>query len=447
MLIALCQSKESRGRADQCVSNSANTSGMSANRSERIGLLMRWGAVTLLSIGVWSGCSQRTSDQQRQESEAGWRRLRAGVRYQLATQQYAGGLTIEAIDTLEEAIALNPEAVDYYVMLARACQEHGQLSRALRTIEIAMRVAPGSAEVAYTFGTIQERCQRSEEALVHFERATELDPTQVDFLVARAECLVTLGRVEEGYELVADRIHDFDRDGTLEALLARIALLLGQDEEAAASFRIALDIIGDDDSLSEEYGLLLRRLGRYAEAIGVLKPLVDGQNGSAGGAVVRALANSYLGAGDADQAKNVVQSHLDNHPDDAQAWLLLAKSAIMTGELATARRCADRVAELAPNHPQTHLIRGYVSARENRLRDARRSYQRALELNPTDVLVHCLLGDVFHRLQETSRARSHYSRALQIDADCSWARRALSELDASDLFNQDSGQQFSRLDP
>lgn len=446
MLIAPGQRNESNGRAAGRVRNSAIPNGVPKTSWERIGLL-RWFSVILLFMGVWCGCSQRTSVQQRQESEAAWRRVRASVRYQLATQQYAGGLTSEAIDTVEEAIALDPDAVDYYVLLARACQEHGQLSRARRTIEMATRVAPMSAEVAYTYGTIEERCQQSERALVHFERAGELDPTQVEFLIARAECLVTLERAEEGYELVAERIHDFDRDGTLETLLGRIGLLLGRDEEAAASFRIALDIIGDDDPLSEQYGLLLHRLGRHAEAIAVLKPLVDSQGGSAGGAIVRTLANSYLQTGDASKAEQVVQAHLKSHPDDAQAWLLLAKSAILTGELPTARRCADRVADLAPDHPQTHLIRGYVSSRENRLHDARRSYELALQLNPTDVLVHCLLGDVFHRLQETSRARSHYSRALQIDADCRWARRALNELDASDLLDQESGQQFSRLDP
>lgn len=446
MLIAPCQPNESNGRAAGPVRNSAIPNRLRKTPARWLGLL-RVLTVILLSMGVWSSCSQRTSVQQRQESEAAWRRVRAGVRYQLATQQYAGGLTPEAIETVEEAIALDPEAVDYYVLLARACQEHGQLSRARRTIEMATRVAPMSAEVAYTYGTIEERCGQSGQALVHFERATELDPRQVDFLIARAECLVTLERAEEGYELVAERIHDFDRDGTLETLLARIALLLGRDEEAAASFRIALDVVGDDDPLSEQYGLLLHRLGRHAEAIAVLKPLVDSQSGSARGAIVRALANSYLRAGDASQAEQLVQAHLQHDPDDAQAWLLLAKSAILTGELATARRCADRVADLAPDHPQTHLIRGYVSSRENRLHDARRSYEQALELNPTDVLVHCLLGDVFHRLQETSRARSHYSRALQIDADCRWARRALSELDALDLFDQNAEQQFSRRDP
>ena len=446
MLIAPCQLNESIGCAAGSVRNSAIPNGFRKTRAEWLGLL-RVLTVVLLSMGVWSGCSHRTGSQQREESEAGWRRLRAGVRYQLATQQYAGGLTAEAIDTVEEAIALNPDAVDYYVLLARASQEHGQLSRALQTIEMATRIAPMSAEVAYTHGTIEERCRQSERALVQFERATELDGTQVDFLIARAECLVTLERAEEAYELLAGRIHDFDRDGAVETLLARIALLLGRDEEAAASFRIALDIVGQDGPLSEQYGLLLYRLGRHSKAIAVLKPLVDEQSESAGGAVVRTLANSYLQLGDASKAEHVVQAHLKNHPDDAQAWLLLAKSAILTGELPTARRCADRVADLAPDHPQTHLIRGYVSSRENRLHDARRSYEQALELNPTDVLVHCLLGDVFHRLQETSRARSHYSRALQIDANCRWARRALSELDASDMFDQDSGEQFSRLDP
>ncbi len=446
MLIAPCQPNESIGCAARSARNSAIPNGLRKRRTEWLGLL-RVLTVVLLSMGVWSGCSQRTNAQQREESEAGWRRLRAGVRYQLATQQYASGLTAEAIDTVEEAIALNPDAVDYYVLLARACQEHGQLSRALQTIEMATRIAPMSAEVAYTHGTIEERCRRSERALVQFERATELDATQVDFLIARAECLVTLDRAEEAFELLAGRIHDFDRDGAVETLLARIALLLGRDEEAAASFRIALDIVGENDPLSEQYGLLLHRLGRHSKAIAVLQPLVDEQNESAGGAVVRTLANSYLQIGDARKAEHVVQGHLKNHPDDAQAWLLLAKSAILAGELSTARRCADRVADLAPDHPQTHLVRGYVSSRENRLHDARRSYELALELNPSDVLVHCLLGDVFHRLQETSRARSHYSRALQIDAVCRWARRALSELDASDLFDQDSGQQLSRLDP
>jgi len=397
-------------------------------------------------LGVAGGCSHPTRAQQRAESEAGWRRLRAGVRYQLASQQYAGGLTAESIDTVEEAIALDPAAVDYYILLARACQEHGQLSRALQAIERASQVDPTSAEVAYTFGTIEERCRRTDRALTHFERAAELDPHQADFLIARAECLVALDRAEEAYELVSARIHDFDRDGALETLLARIALLLGRDEEAATSFRIALDVVGSNDSLSEQYGLVLNRLGRHAEAIAVLQPLIESQGESAGGAVARALATSYLHARQPHKAEAVIETQLANDSADAQAWLLLAKIAIHAGDLSAARRCADRVGELAPDHPQTHLIQGYVSARENRLTEARRAYERALEFDPADVLVHCLLGDVFHRLQERDRARSHYSRALQIDADCRWARRALSELDAQDLLDGDGEEQLSRLD-
>ena len=378
-----------------------------------------------------SGCQITPHQQQREQAEQHWRQVRARIKRQLATQQFEMGQIEAAITTVQEALGLDPTAVDSYLLLSRALLEQGDLPGARRALAAAERMGLGSAGLLYLHGVISERSRQLAEALDFYARARRLNPDEKDYLAAQAECLVALGRPEEGRQQIRESIDRFDRDGTLETLLAKISLILGDQEAALVAFQRALPLVGDNDLVAEEYGLLLFRMGRLAEAISVLQPLCERTGQEAPGGAVRALAECFLEIGQTEAAATLLKGWLKRHPDDAIGWLLQARAAVAHGDLAMTRRCADAAWRLAPHDPQTCLAQGYVRWRLGDLPGALASLERSLSLDPISAPAHCLMGQVLADKGKTKDARHHWRRALQIDPRAAWASAGLRKLEAA----------------
>ncbi|MCH7814286.1 MAG: tetratricopeptide repeat protein [Planctomycetes bacterium] len=257
----------------------------SDGRIKRSGRIPR-AATALAALIALAGCHGVTHQQQRDQAERHWSQVRARVKLQLATQQYEVGQIEAAITTVREAIGLDPISVPSHLLLSRAFLEQGDLPNAGRVLDAAEGLGLEAAELCYMRGVIAERSRRLVEALADFERAARLDPDQKDYLVARAECLVAVGRPEEACALVVESADRFDRDGTLDTLLAEILLLLHDEAGAAAAFRRALPLVDDNELVVEQYGLLLTRLNRPAEALAVLQPLVENRREQPGREVI-----------------------------------------------------------------------------------------------------------------------------------------------------------------
>ncbi len=379
-------------------------------------------AVLLLMFLV-AGCT--TQAQRRVEAEQHWNQVRARVKYQLATQQFEHGQIEAAVASVTEAIAAENSSADQYLLLAHCHLEQGQLAAARLALGEAERCAPQSPEVEYTLGLLAERTDQLEVALDHYRRARTLNDSVVDYLVAEAECLVALGRTEEALVLVNANLDRFDSDGTLELLLAHIALLLDDKEMAVHNLRLAMERSGCGSpsaaangcaGLLEECGRLLSETGRYAEAVALLRPYLEAQR-EVSPSLVLALGAAYLATDRVDEAKRLLREELQHHPNLAEGWMLLARTALMTGDWMTTRRCADQLARLAPRSAPTFLLQGFVCWKQSDLRAAEEALRKAVSLDPHDRVAHDLLERVLEESGHAPAAPAPDRRALHDDLD------------------------------
>jgi tetratricopeptide (TPR) repeat protein len=382
-----------------------------------------------ITVAALAGCEMTTHQQRRDQAQRHWCHVRAQVKHQLATQQFEAGELEAAIATAREVIGLDPEATDSYLLLARALLEKGDMGEARRTLQVAEGMRLDSPDLAYTRGVVAERAGDLSEALEFYTQARRQDPSQIDYLVAQAECLVAVGRPEEARGLVRESMDQFDRTGTLDVLEAEISLALDDWEAAADAFRRAMPLVSEDPLVTGTYGLLLVRMGRFAEAVAVLRPVLDAADDEPSGAVMRGLAQSYVELGRHESAIDLLDQWTRENPEDSAAWFLQTRAAIAQGDEALARRCAAAVRRLAPGDAQTYLLSGYVCWRQGEIDSALDLFERALALTADDVLLHCLMGQVLTDANEIHRARQHWRRALQIDPDSRWARNGLKRLD------------------
>jgi tetratricopeptide (TPR) repeat protein len=286
---------------------------------------------------------------------------------------------------------------------------------------------------------IAERRSRYEEALEWYGKSARLEPSNLDYCLATAECLVTTGRAIEAKTLLDERLWRPEGNEQLLLLRARVCAHLGDLEQAATDFEAVGGVLAETAWAAEEYGLVLLRLGRPAQAMAVLRPLMESASQSLGEepgvsplspAGLRALATCYEHTGEVVRARTLLEEHLRLSPNDTRAWYLLAKSHIEAGQWEGARHCVLRGEEAAPRSFHWRLLRAYLAWHDGDLAASASFLESILTENRDDALAHCFLGLVREQGNEPDRARAHYETAverwyfetaLQIEPDFSWA--------------------------
>ncbi len=392
------------------------------------GLLSRSIVVSLL---VLAGCSTMAESARQAQAKRGWNDVRARVKLQLARQRYDAGLFEDAARTAAESIALDGSQEGAYVLTAKAHLERSKPASAQRVLDLARQAGLHSAGLHYMQGVILEQRGRLEDAVAEYEEARRADPTNVDHLIAEAECLVALDRPDQAVTLLSENAGRGDDHGAALVLKAHIAALRGDPDAALTHFHEAFTTLGDSRLIAEELGLLLVRQRRYREAVTVLQPLIEPPTeGLDCGTVRRALATCHLALNDPSTAKAVLAAYARLHQGDALAQLLIAKAAIATGDLVTALHATHLARQGQPGHPEVLLVDATLRWRRGDLDAAASLLGEILSNNPRDVDAHCLLAEVLQDRHRDKAARDQFQRALQIDTQCSWAIAGLNSLPA-----------------
>ncbi len=369
----------------------------------------------VLTVLLLAGCQTPSHKEHKIQAEQNWNHVRSQIKYKLAIQQFEAGQAEAAATTAEEAIGLDPTAAENYVLLIKSLLEQGNLGAADRVLEAAQNKQLDSADLSYAAGMLAERAGDAESAVEWYRRACHADPAQLDYMVAYAETLVMVSQPDEARQLVLENMDRFDRDGTLDILLAEISMLLGDDHIALVSYRQALPLLENDPQVVEEFGQLLFQKGRYAEAVSVLDPLVAGQGSKASAAAVRALTASLVEVERFDAALIACGDWLANHPEDSEVWLIKSRALLAMDITAAAIHSAKTVVRIDPNRAEAHLIQAYCHWKQNDPESARSSLDRLINIAPQDALAHRLLAQVLSGAGETVLAQQHRSLADSID--------------------------------
>lgn len=388
--------------------------------------------VSSVAILTLSGCHSPSHPEAKQLAEQRWNEVRAGVKLQLARQQYESGLFDDVVRTLSESIALDSTRPEAYVLLAQSNLELSKPASAEQAVETARRLGLDSAALHYMRGVILEQRNDHQAAVAEYAQARMMNADNVDYFVAQAECLVVLDRPEEALALLDENMHRFDANGTVAVLAGRVAALLGDWDGAAKRLGQAAVMLCDNPMVAEELGLLFVRAGRCEEALALLRPLIETAGESEAAAVRRGIATCALTLGDPTSAKAVLIDYARLHPEDGPAQLILAKAALETNDLLTAARAADLAEQLAPGRGETALVRAAVQWRRADYAAAADTLYTLLEKEPMNVEAYCLLAEILRAQGQDDAAKDCFERALRINPSCIWARHALFSFGNSD---------------
>lgn len=209
-----------------------------------------------------------------------------------------------AVADLRRAVAIDPSFATAVVNLARLRRSGGSAQEALELATAALPKTPDSAMLLTEIGQSHHALRRYADAIVHFRRALQLAPNDLDARRGLAGALVDSGEVQEG-ERLAKELLEFDGNDAMAHWVTAVAAQRRGDRKAAR-----LHLERHTTSLPSargffELGVVCGGLGDVVAARAAYERALELKPDHAEAAVN--LANQLVRSGDRDGAERLAR--------------------------------------------------------------------------------------------------------------------------------------------
>jgi predicted O-linked N-acetylglucosamine transferase (SPINDLY family) len=303
----------------------------------------------------------------------------------------------EAVDLLEQAVALAPDTAAAHHDLGVVLGARGRLAEAVSCFERATALKSDYAEAYDSLGTALAGLRRFQEAHACFGQALAINPRLPMVHVHCANALRAQGELDEAVVHYERAIAIDQTCAIAHYNLAATLKELRRTDEAVDHYRRALELVPHSAEGHNNLGLALHQLGRLDEA----------------------LAHCHKA--------------IALRPDFAGAHNNLANALRELGRLDEAMLHYDRTIALAPDNAAAHYNRGILHRRHSRFDAAISDFERALTIKRDFVAARfalCMaqLPILYQDEADLLRRRAAYEKRLIELSDATERKESLGDL-------------------
>lgn len=275
---------------------------------------------------------------------------------------------------------------------------------------------PTHAELQCNLGLIEQMLDDCPSALLRFDRAVELAPSQSRPRLLRADLHKACHRLEAAladYDAALDPASlDVATQAHVHANRGTTLHALGRHDEALESFDRAMQCDERTPGVHYNRGNALRSLRRHEEALVSFDRALE-----ADPVDVQAQFNRSISLGALDrwlEALEAADSVIVHNPGHAGAHSARGDWLKNLGRGDEALAAYDQALVLDDHMAATHLNRGNTLRELDRPQEALMAYDRAVALDPSDWEGHYNRGIALHDLRRLPQAMNAYSLARRL---------------------------------
>jgi predicted O-linked N-acetylglucosamine transferase (SPINDLY family) len=309
--------------------------------------------------------------------------------------------------------------------LAQAYAHHqaGRLDEARAGYREVLERDPRSFDAAHMLGVIALQRQSPEEALGHFERASNLDPASAVAHNSLGETLRRLGRLPEALERLRRAAELDPQFAVAQFNLGGVLRRLGRDEEALEALRRATLLQPDFAVAHASLGAAQRDAGNLDEALASCQRALALEPASA--PYQLNVGNTLREKGFLDEAAAAYRAALERDPRLVEAHNNLGNVLRHQGRSAEALACYEAALRQKPDFAEALLNAAQLLRENRRLADAVAAYRVLLEAHPAMAEAHLEMGHALKGMGDVQGALACFERALAIDPEYAEARWAM----------------------
>ena len=386
----------------------------------------------LAIVFLVAGCSGSKKPTQKEAARQHWNQTRANVLLSLARDQYVTGNFEKSRQTTDEALVMDPKNPGLRLLSAKLAIEQGRLEQAEGELKIAREVAPKNPEADYLSGVIYQRWQKPQLAHDYYKAAADKAPSELAYLMARAEMLVEMGEPSDALKLLEAKVVYFEHSATIRTAVGQLLVEQRRYKEAVDIFRQASILATEDLTIREQMALAMFYAGQYREASDALNRLMKNDQYAQRGDLLAALGECQLQMGQYREARATLESATQRDNSSAGVWLSLAKAAMQLNDPKRAEVSLKKSLAIEPDSSEAHLMLGYMRLRQNRFADALPAFRKASALDQTDTVSLCMVGYALEQMGKPEQAIQFYSKALRLKPNDEMASKFMASVNLND---------------
>ena len=301
------------------------------------------------------------------------------------------------------------------VLIGAAAYGAGKLPNLLKIGAFGVLVA-----VLAVFGRLTwEQVGVYRDELSFYNHILSLNPVAISAHWGRVNALIDAQRPAQALAASRVAVKQFPGDARVHNTRGVALLAMNRLDDAAQSFRRALELDSRHKKARQNMGETRRRQGRFVESIGWYRGVLDIDPDLAPAHAGMGAAQFRLG--DYEQAVESLARAVSLRPDvlPISAFGLLADALHRQRRHEEAIEIYRDVLKMDPDYVPAHAGIGYAFLRLKRYEEAVESLARAISLqsgSPANADRRVAMGRAFQELGRMETAEEHYARALEIDA-------------------------------
>ena len=398
----------------------------------RVALLISAAIAALLAAGC---ASESTSPEApppptpKAQATAEWNEARAAVMGGLAEDQFKNGNFDKSRQSVDEALRLAPKNAQLHVLSAKLAIEQGQLELADRELANARVLDPKNAEADYLSGVVCQRWQKPDAAAEFYSIASDKAPTEVSYVMARAEMLEQMGKRDEAINYLQEKTPNFEHSPALRDALGELLVQAGRMPEAIESLREATALANDDSAIRLHLAMACFQDKQYREAADLFGRLLTDPANADRADLHLAQAECLMQLDRTAEARVEYDAATRIDPQSTAAWLGVAKAALTDGDFRRCEVSIDRARAIDPTSADALIMLGYLRLKQEKYPEALAAFQTASTLDRTDPVSLCLMGCVMEKTGRATEAAAMYAKALRLKPNDPLAMKLMASAD------------------
>jgi len=295
--------------------------------------------------------------------------------------------------------------------IGKALHQQGKTAAALDTLQQAIRLDPHSAMAMHTLGTVLMESGKTVEALEQFGRARELRPDSPEIANDLGAALCKQERYEEAVDILHATVKVHPRFFDAYPNLAEAAFEIGAVDDAIKVLQEALKLAPENAAVHAQLAEVYHSHRNYLAARAAITRAIgiNPKNAAHYNLLARILYKMNL----TDEAAAMARKAIALCPDAVKYHHSLGVALMMAGKPGEAGHSFRRVIQLQPDYTYAHAMLAKIThhrthdedmrAMETLLRDGELSDQQASSM-------HFGLGKAFDDLGDYAQAFRHFAQ-------------------------------------
>jgi tetratricopeptide (TPR) repeat protein len=354
----------------------------------------------------------------------------AGANLHLANLYLTVHKPERAVAAAEDAIRITPDSPEAHLLLARGQLAMGNVAVARQELEQLVRQFPQSSRIHEQMGELLQGTHDAAGAIQSFERALQLEPSNMEAVEGLVGAYVEAGRLPDARRLTDARLQNAPKDSRALTMAGQLAYRTGDTDGAERYFKLAMEADASNvvpyvalaelfvsrnklDEARTEWERVLERQPKASWAHTMIGLILEAQNKP-------------------DDALRHYQKALDIDPTAAVAETNLASIYADRGEnLYVALQLALRAKATLPAAPPVNDTVGWVYYKRNQPLLAIPYLEAAVAGDASQAKHHYHLGMAYAAAKDVTKAQASLEQALRLSPsfpEAGLARQTLASL-------------------